>query len=259
MYTSALSAGSAAHRIPTRSPSALTIASISSRVIRRRPSSCRSRVCAAARCARISAGAGARVRDGQPRSPAASQLVPGDVLVIEEGARTSAGTRLTNGGIEMDLSALAGEAMPVFRSTDLADTKMPPIQARGLALSTLPHRGDIRLFSCSEVRARAARSPYRPRAARWPSASGSYFMRSTATLSSPARKGMILTGQASMPVADQAGRSTHGPGERTSTAPVQGAERSVLFQQRPRKPDRAGSAVHRDSRRLAHERILDDH
>ncbi|NUW38444.1 cation-transporting P-type ATPase [Nonomuraea sp. SMC257] len=75
------------------------------------------------------------LRDGQPRSLPAAELVPGDVLVIEEGDRISADARLIEGGIEVDLSMLTGEAMPVFRSADLADTRVSLLQARELVFS----------------------------------------------------------------------------------------------------------------------------
>ncbi|WP_431920945.1 cation-translocating P-type ATPase [Nonomuraea jabiensis] len=75
------------------------------------------------------------LRDGRPQVVPAADLVPGDVLVIEEGDRISADARLIEGGIEMDLSMLTGEAMPVFRSADLVDTKVGLLQARDLVFS----------------------------------------------------------------------------------------------------------------------------
>ncbi|MEU6849421.1 cation-transporting P-type ATPase [Actinacidiphila alni] len=55
------------------------------------------------------------VRDGCPRQVAARDLVPGDLLIIEEGDRIPADARLTEGGIEADLSMLTGESSPVER------------------------------------------------------------------------------------------------------------------------------------------------
>ncbi|MFB9253440.1 cation-translocating P-type ATPase [Sphaerisporangium melleum] len=75
------------------------------------------------------------LRDGRVQVLRAAELVPGDVLVIEEGDRISADARLLEGGIEVDLSALTGEAMPVFRSADLADTGVGLLQARDLVFS----------------------------------------------------------------------------------------------------------------------------
>jgi calcium-translocating P-type ATPase len=75
------------------------------------------------------------MRDGQVRDIEAVGLVPGDVLVIEEGDRISADARLLEGSIAVDLSPLTGEAMPVFRSADLVDTHVALPQARELVFS----------------------------------------------------------------------------------------------------------------------------
>lgn len=57
------------------------------------------------------------LRDGQHQTIEARQLVPGDVLLVEEGDRISADARLLSGGIEVDTSTLTGESMPVFPSS----------------------------------------------------------------------------------------------------------------------------------------------
>ena len=75
------------------------------------------------------------LRDGQEQEIEATPLVPGDVLVIEEGDRISADARLVTGGIEVDLSTLTGESMPAFRSAELLDTQVPLLQARDLVFS----------------------------------------------------------------------------------------------------------------------------
>lgn len=75
------------------------------------------------------------IRDGRVAEIDAVNLVPGDVLVIEEGDRISADARLFDGGIEVDMSALTGESMPTFRSADLVDTTVPVLQARELVFS----------------------------------------------------------------------------------------------------------------------------
>ncbi|WP_345408431.1 cation-transporting P-type ATPase [Nonomuraea salmonea] len=75
------------------------------------------------------------LRDGRPQTIPASGLVPGDVLLLEEGERISADARLIDGGIEVDLSMLTGEAVPVFRSADAVDTQAPLLQARDLVFS----------------------------------------------------------------------------------------------------------------------------
>jgi len=75
------------------------------------------------------------VRDGRRQAVEARELVPGDVLLIEEGERISADARLLSGGIEVDASMLTGESMPVFRAADLFDHDVPLLQARDLVFS----------------------------------------------------------------------------------------------------------------------------
>ena len=59
----------------------------------------------------------ARVRrGGQELDVDASQLVPGDLLLISEGDRLSADARLVDGTLELDMSPLTGESQPVARS-----------------------------------------------------------------------------------------------------------------------------------------------
>src|SRR5512144_1993886 len=55
------------------------------------------------------------VRDGREREIPATALVPGDVLLIEEGERISADARLLEGALELDMSTLTGESEPVDR------------------------------------------------------------------------------------------------------------------------------------------------
>ena len=86
------------------------------------------------------------LRDGQERQIAATQIVPGDVLLVEEGDRISADARLLSGGVEVDLSTLTGESMPVERTAAVADTGVPALQARDLIFSGT---------SCTEGEARA--------------------------------------------------------------------------------------------------------
>ena len=59
----------------------------------------------------------ARVRrDGEEALVDARVLVPGDVLLLEEGDRLCADARLTEGSVEVDMSPLTGESQPVGRS-----------------------------------------------------------------------------------------------------------------------------------------------
>ncbi|MGY1938450.1 cation-translocating P-type ATPase [Nocardia gipuzkoensis] len=75
------------------------------------------------------------VRDGQVTEVEATGVVPGDVLVIAEGDRICADARLLTGGVEVDLSELTGESMPVYRSADAVDAGVPLAQARELVFS----------------------------------------------------------------------------------------------------------------------------
>jgi magnesium-transporting ATPase (P-type) len=75
------------------------------------------------------------LRDGHRAEVQARTLVPGDVLLIEEGDRICADGRLIEGDIEVDLSALTGESLPASRSADLADASGPLLDARDLVFS----------------------------------------------------------------------------------------------------------------------------
>jgi len=75
------------------------------------------------------------LRDGSLQEVEASELVPGDVVVIEEGDRISVDARLLEGAVEVDLSTLTGESQPVYRSAELVDTTGPLIEARDLVFS----------------------------------------------------------------------------------------------------------------------------
>ena len=75
------------------------------------------------------------LRDGSEKVVDAPDLVPGDILVIEEGDRISADARLLAGGVEVDLSTLSGESVPAYRAAELVDTSVPLLQARELLFS----------------------------------------------------------------------------------------------------------------------------
>ena len=55
------------------------------------------------------------MRDGQEQVVPARELVPGDVLLVEEGERVSADARLLNGVVDVDMSTLTGESLPASR------------------------------------------------------------------------------------------------------------------------------------------------
>ncbi|MFZ2112859.1 MAG: HAD-IC family P-type ATPase, partial [Solirubrobacteraceae bacterium] len=75
------------------------------------------------------------LRDGAPASILAADLVPGDIVLVEEGDRIAADMRLISGGVEVDISTLTGESAPVLRSAELIDTGVPRIEARDLLFS----------------------------------------------------------------------------------------------------------------------------
>ena len=56
------------------------------------------------------------VRDGRRTAVEAREVVPGDVLVVEEGDAVCADAKVASGAVEVDLSAVTGESVPVVRS-----------------------------------------------------------------------------------------------------------------------------------------------
>src|SRR5690349_4585416 len=75
------------------------------------------------------------LRDGVRQDVAARDLVPGDVMLVEEGERICADARLLAGGVEVDLSTLTGESLPAYRSADQTDPRGPVLDARDLLFS----------------------------------------------------------------------------------------------------------------------------
>ena len=75
------------------------------------------------------------IRDGEELRIPTTELVPGDVLLIEEGERISADARLLEGSLEIDMSTLTGESAPVDRDAEFADTGVPRLEARDLVFS----------------------------------------------------------------------------------------------------------------------------
>jgi calcium-translocating P-type ATPase len=75
------------------------------------------------------------IRDGRRQVVDARTLVPGDRLVIGEGDRISADARLLTGGVEIDMSALTGESMPVERSAAPVPAGASPLEACNLVFS----------------------------------------------------------------------------------------------------------------------------
>ena len=75
------------------------------------------------------------VRDGTRQEIEARLLVPGDVLLIEEGESICADARLMTGTLEVDMSTLTGESVPVTRSAGPADPGVPLLQAADVVFS----------------------------------------------------------------------------------------------------------------------------
>jgi calcium-translocating P-type ATPase len=72
------------------------------------------------------------LRDGREEVVPARELVPGDVLLVEEGERVSADARLLDGAVDVDMSTLTGESLPVGRYSSAHDTHVPLLHAREL-------------------------------------------------------------------------------------------------------------------------------
>jgi calcium-translocating P-type ATPase len=75
------------------------------------------------------------LRDREPALIEAAGLVVGDVVLLEEGERIPADMRLLSGALEVDLSTLTGESVPVLRSAELVDRGVPRLAARDLVFS----------------------------------------------------------------------------------------------------------------------------
>ena len=75
------------------------------------------------------------IRSGTRRTVDATELVPGDVLVIEEGARVCADARIISGTIDVDMSTLTGESQPVTRSPTAAAPSTELLEAPDMLFS----------------------------------------------------------------------------------------------------------------------------
>lgn len=65
----------------------------------------------------------------------ARRLAPGDVLLVEEGDSICADARLMTGTLDVDMSTLTGESVPVTRAAGPADVGVPVLQARDVVFS----------------------------------------------------------------------------------------------------------------------------
>ncbi|MGW1679651.1 cation-translocating P-type ATPase [Saccharopolyspora sp. NPDC002376] len=75
------------------------------------------------------------VRDGSPLLVDAAELVPGDIVVVQEGDRVAADIRLLAGSVEVDMAALTGESVPSLRSASMLDVDVPVLAAHDLVFS----------------------------------------------------------------------------------------------------------------------------
>ncbi|TMQ90517.1 cation-transporting P-type ATPase [Actinomadura soli] len=75
------------------------------------------------------------VRDGRRQAVGAAALVPGDLIVVEEGDKIPADARLTGGGLEVDLSMLTGESAPVERVAAPAEPGVALVHEPNLVFS----------------------------------------------------------------------------------------------------------------------------
>jgi calcium-translocating P-type ATPase len=75
------------------------------------------------------------LRDGRETEVDAVELVPGDLLLIAEGGRISADAHLVDGAIEVDLSTLTGESVPVSLAPLEPHPETPHLQRRDLVFS----------------------------------------------------------------------------------------------------------------------------
>ena len=75
------------------------------------------------------------IREGTRKVVDASELVPGDVLVIEEGDRISADARIFSGTVDVDMSTMTGESQPVTRSSSSTGTDGDLLQAPDMLFS----------------------------------------------------------------------------------------------------------------------------
>lgn len=75
------------------------------------------------------------LRDSREQLIDARELVPGDVIVLEEGDRVSADARLIAGSLEVNMSALTGESALAHRTSAALATNVPLLRATELVFS----------------------------------------------------------------------------------------------------------------------------
>ncbi|GAA0319128.1 cation-transporting P-type ATPase [Actinoallomurus spadix] len=75
------------------------------------------------------------VRDDREQPVQARDIVPGDILLLGEGDKVPADVRLTDGAVEVDLSMLTGESLPVSRAAGPSDERVPALRETNLVFS----------------------------------------------------------------------------------------------------------------------------
>jgi calcium-translocating P-type ATPase len=75
------------------------------------------------------------IRDGERVEIDAREIVPGDLLLVAEGDRISADAHLVDGAVEVDMSALTGESVPVARIAGTVANGVPELEAADLLFS----------------------------------------------------------------------------------------------------------------------------
>ncbi|WP_344593534.1 HAD-IC family P-type ATPase [Actinomadura vinacea] len=75
------------------------------------------------------------IRDGESRAVDVAEVAPGDLVVLEEGDKIPADARLVEGAVEVDLSMLTGESMPVERVAAPAEEGLALLREPNLVFS----------------------------------------------------------------------------------------------------------------------------
>ncbi len=75
------------------------------------------------------------IRDRRIHTVSAIAIVPGDLIVVDEGDRICADARIVEGALDVDMSALTGEVLPAFRAAGAAGGTRPLLEAQDLIFS----------------------------------------------------------------------------------------------------------------------------
>ncbi len=75
------------------------------------------------------------VRDGREVTVAVAAVVPGDIVLLGEGDKVPADARLIDGALEVDMSMLTGESLPVSRRAGPSENGAPALREHNLVFS----------------------------------------------------------------------------------------------------------------------------